>query len=386
MVNRQRHINLTSLCIVMLMAWAQALLTGCRRDLYVVTEHPKQIELITDWSLASQKPGGMTWWFIRNDHSGYNRHETTAAVTHTWIGVARGEYTGIVFDYSPAEYSHQGFVEMTTPESALMLLKPAADQPRTDVAIVGRKAVPEGMTDIPLQTADGETFMVSANPENINIATLENIQVQSGSDDDYIPYEDRNKTVDAEDIQTIYATPSPVVWKIRAIVHVKNIDRLYTVRGSVAGLADGEWLASKRRTSSRCLQILDNWKINASDVEGYITAEQTCLGLPDQEMPASPVYARGGSIQPASEGAAFDKLLRLNLNFLMRDNKTTVDYHYDLGDENVTVYEEQRLIVVRIPATHPDCPDLPLVEGDGKTGFDADVSDWEEGGHSDTTF
>lgn len=386
MTIKQRHISTASLCIVMLLAWAMVFLTGCRRDLYVVTEHPKQIELITDWSLATQKPGGMTWWFIRNDHSGYNRHETTAAVTHTWIGVARGQYTGIVFDYSPAEYSHQGFVEMTTPESALMLLSPAADQPRTELALVGRNAVPEGMTDIPMMTADGETFMVSANPENINVATLEGIEVQTGSDDDYIPYEDRNKTVDVENIQTIYAKPEPIVWKIRVVVHVKNIDRLYTVRGSVAGLADGSWLASKRNTSSRCLQILDSWKITAPDVEGYITAEQTCLGLPDVEMSASPVYARGGVPQPASEAAAYDKLLRLNLSFLMRDNKTKVDYHYDLGEDDVTVYDDQRLILIRIPSTHPDCPDLPEVEGDGKTGFDADVSDWEEGGHSDTTF
>lgn len=386
MVSKQRHINRTGLGIVMLLAWVQVFLTGCRRDLYVVAEHQKQIELITDWSQASQKPGGMTWWFIRNDHSGYNRHETTAAVTHTWLGVARGQYTGIIFDYSPAEYSHMAFVDMTTPESALMLLNPAADQPRTDLPVVGRDAVPEGMTDIPLLSAGSEAFMVSASPENINIATLENVEVLSGNDDDYIPYEDRDKQPDEAEIQTIYAQPSPRMWKIRAIVHVKGIDRLYTVRGSVAGLADGYWLAENRPTSSRCLQILDSWKVNTPDVEGYITSEQSCIGLPDLEMPASPIYARGGSMQPASEAPAYDKLLRLNLSFLLRDNKTVVDYHYDLDDEDITVYEEQRLIVVRIPSTHPDCPDLPEVEGDGKTGFDADVSDWEEGGHSDTTF
>lgn len=368
------------------MALVQVFLTGCRRDLYVVSEPPKQIELITDWSLATQKPGGMTWWFIRNDHSGYNRHETTAAVTHSWIGVARGNYTGIIFDYSPAEYGHMSFVDMNMPETALLLLNPAADQPRTDLPVVGRDAVPEGMTDIPLLAAGSEAFMVSASPENINIATLENVEVLSGNDDDYIPYEDRDKQPDEAEIQTIYAQPSPRMWKIRAIVHVKGIDRLYTVRGSVAGLADGYWLAENRPTSSRCLQILDSWKVNTPDVEGYITSEQSCIGLPDLEMPASPIYARGGSMQPASEAPAYDKLLRLNLSFLLRDNKTVVDYHYDLDDEDITVYEEQRLIVVRIPSTHPDCPDLPEVEGDGKTGFDADVSDWEEGGHSDTTF
>lgn len=386
MENRQRHSSIASLCVLSLMALVQVFLTGCRRDLYVVSEPPKQIELITDWSQASQKPGGMTWWFIRNDHSGYNRHETTAAVTHSWIGVARGNYTGIIFDYSPAEYGHMSFVDMNMPETALLLLNPNEDQPRTDAAIVGRDAVPEAMTDIPLLAAGGEAFMASYAPENINTATLENVEVLSGNDDDYIPYEDRDKQPDEAEIQTIYAQPSPRMWKIRAIVHVKGIDRLYTVRGSVAGLADGYWLAENRPTSSRCLQILDSWKVNTPDVEGYITSEQSCIGLPDLEMPASPIYARGGSMQPASEAPAYDKLLRLNLSFLLRDNKTVVDYHYDLDDEDITVYEEQRLIVVRIPSTHPDCPDLPEVEGDGKTGFDADVSDWEEGGHSDTTF
>jgi hypothetical protein len=122
------------------------------------------------------------------------------------------------------------------------------------------------------------------------------------------------------------------------------------------------------------------------DTEGRITAEQTCMGLPDKEMPASPIYARGGAPQPASEPVPYDKMLRLNLSFLMRDNKTVVDYHYDLDEENITVYEEQRLIVVRIPADYPGIPDLPKVDADGSTGFDASVSDWTEGGHSDTTF
>ena len=387
MENRQRHISIAGLSIVMLMVLVQVFLTGCRRDLYVVAEHPKQIELITDWSLASQKPGGMTWWFIRNDHSGYNRHETTAAVTHSWIGVARGNYTGIIFDYSPAEYGHMSFVDMNMPETALLLLKPNEDQPRTDAAIVGRDAVPEAMTDIPLYAAGGETFMASYAPENINTATLEDVNVLSGSDDDYILYDDRDKQSDDVEVQTIYARPSTAIWKIRVNVHVKGIDRLYTVRGSIAGLADGLWLASKRATGSRCLQILDTWKTTLlEDTEGRIVAEQTCMGLPDAEMPASPIYARGGAPQPASEPVPYDKLLRLNLSFLMRDNKTVVNYHYDLGEENVTVYEEQRLIVVLIPADYPGIPDLPKVDGDGSTGFDASVSDWTEGGHSDTTF
>ena len=393
MASNRRHINRArcwwqgGLVVLFLLSLVLMTFTGCRRDLYVFADNDKQIELITDWSLTAQKPGGMTWWFIRNDHSGYNRHETTAQVSHSWIGIARGQYTGIIFDYSPAEYTHLGFVDMTSPETALMLLKASVDQPAIENDLFGVEGVPEGMTDIALSGTDNGMYLVSAVPEDINIDTLKNVNITTGSDGDYVPYEKRNSYQGATTTQTLYARPQLGVWKLRVVVHVNGINRLYGVRGSIAGLADGCWLESMRSTSSRCLQSLDSWKVTVVDSVGYVTAEQNCMGLPDAEMPVSPIYARGGVQQTnAGEIAAYDKLLRLNLRFLMRDRQTIVDYHYDLDDAEVKVLEEDRLIMVNISGSHPDHPNLPFVNSDGSTGFDASVTEWENGGRSDTTF
>lgn len=393
MANNRRHIHrasrwwqegLTALCLLALVLMT---FTGCRRDLYVFADNDKQIELITDWSLTAQKPGGMTWWFIRNDHSGYNRHETTAQVSHSWVGIAKGQYTGFVFDYSPAEYTHLGFVDMTEPETALMLLKASVDQPAVEDDLFGAEGVPATMTDIALSGTDNGMYLVSAVPENINIDTLKNVDIKTGSDGDYVPYEDRDSYQGSTTTQTLYARPQLGVWKLRVVVHVNGINRLYGIRGSIAGLADGCWLESMRPTSSRCLHSLDSWKVTVVDSVGYVTAEQNCMGLPDADMPASPLYARGGVQQPPTgDDAVYDKLLRLNLRFLMRDRQTIVDYHYDLDDAEVKVIDEERIIVVTISGRHPNYPNLPFVNSDGSAGFDASVSEWEYGGRSDTTF
>ena len=69
--------------------WALLLviLASCtdRRDLWVMADEYRQLELVTDWSEADDYPGGMTAWFIDNDGSGYTRNFKTAEVEHTWL-------------------------------------------------------------------------------------------------------------------------------------------------------------------------------------------------------------------------------------------------------------------------------------------------------------
>ena len=57
-------------------------LSSCRRDLWVYTDELRQVELITDWSEATEVPDGMTWWFMNDNLSGQNRHNKTSDVTH----------------------------------------------------------------------------------------------------------------------------------------------------------------------------------------------------------------------------------------------------------------------------------------------------------------
>lgn len=362
-----------------------SLFTACRRDLWVYTDQFRQVELITDWSDAHEQPGGMTWWFMKKDNSGRNYHETTAEVTHTWLNLPQGTYDGVVFDYSPSEYSHQEFIGMAYPDSALVHQLPSVDQPGTNQHLYGDDAVPDYATGIPRYTPTG-MYEVGAEPELINADTLKNVTIVTGVEDDLIPWEDRNSYAATLSTQTLYATPQPLVWDLRVIVYVKGIAYMQTVRATVAGLADGCWLSSLRHTSSPCLQLLESWSRNTQDYNvGYITSTVHTFGMPDLGMPPSPPSTRAEGEETENIHTPLGERLQLNLQFLLRDGATVMNYHYDVGNDCITIKEDQREIIIYIPIDYPGgVPDLPYVEAAEGTGFDADVTPWENGGEADT--
>ena len=84
--------------------------------------------------------------------------------------------------------------------------------------------------------------------------------------------------------------------------------------------------------------------------------------------------------------------LRLNLVFVLRDHSTILKYQFDVGRQVVS-FDEQLVLRLDLDEEYfdPDNPDggdpieLPYVEAYSGTGFDANVSEWEEGGVADTT-
>lgn len=379
---------------------------ACRRDLWVYTDDLHQVELVTDWSEATEQPGGMTWWFMNDDNSGRNHHGTTAEVTHAWLGLPKGWYSGVVFDYSPAEYAHLSFVGMTHIDSALVHLNPSADQPQPDINLYGDSAVAPTMAGIPRYAATG-MYSIAAEPETMNADTLHRVHIITGADGERIPWDEREDYESQVVVQTLNANPKPLVWKLKVQVYVHGINYMNSVRATVAGLTDGCWLGPLRNTSTPCLQALDNWKrtyTSASDNIGYIATEVNTFGLTDQDMPRSPFDARGTRAEssPApvpyaalsaqllreSSPAHLDallKALRLNLQFLLRDNATVLNYHYDLDDECITIDDDRLIITIDIPIDYPGGPDLPYVDEEGTSGFNATVTPWTDGGIADTT-
>jgi len=363
-------------------------LTGCRRDLWVYTDDLHQVRLLTDWSEATEKPGGMTWWFISEDGSGRNYHSTTANVTSSWLGLPQGLYEGIVFDYSPAEYAHQEFVGMDKPESALVHLLPAADQPRSGDDLYGANAVPDYLKDIAVNSETG-MYIVSAEPEVMNADTLRHQNIVSGLSEDHILWDERDQYQSQLVTQTINAKPLPIVWQLKVRVAVKGIMYMNSVRATIAGLTDGCWLIPMRHTSTPCLQLLDSWSATStSDSTGYIATTVHSFGLPDPEMPASPLSVRGGTVTRgarATETHDYDDRLRLNIQFLLRDQSTVLSYHFDISEECVTIDENRLVVNIDLPIDYPGSPDLPFVDAKGTAGFDANVTPWEDGGTADTT-
>ena len=63
-----------------------------------------------------------------------------------------------------------------------------------------------------------------------------------------------------------------------------------------------------------------------------------------------------------------------------------MNYHYDVGNDCITINEDQREIIIYIPIDYPGgIPDLPYVETSDGTGFGADVTPWADGGTADET-
>lgn len=364
-------------------------LSGCRRDLWIYTDQFRQVELITDWSDASEKPDGMTWWFMNTEEPGDNYHRTVAEVTHTWLDLPRGTYSGVVFDYSPDEYSHQEFVGMEHIDSALVHLRAAADQPSPDVQLFGDSAVASYMEGIPRNPYNSEMYTVAAEPEIMNADTIHDVTVVTGEEGELIRWEKRGRYAELLATQTLHAYPKPIVWELRVLVHVRGINYMRDVRGSVSGLTDGCWLGTLRHTSTPCLQSLDSWQRRLeSDNEGYITTSVKTFGLPDLDMPPSPLDMRND--QATRVGGYFgdpnyNEHLRLNLRFLLRDQATVLTYHFNVGEDCITINEDQLVVRIDIPIDYPGAPDLPYVDEVEGAGFDATVTPWADGGTADET-
>lgn len=360
-----------------------AVTTGCRRDLWIYTDDLHQVELVTDWSEATERPGGMTWWFMSENEQGRNYHGTTGNVTQAWLGLPTDRYEGVVFDYSPSEYAHQEFTGMSSPLSALVRLLPSADQPQPDEQLFGEVAVPANMGEVPTDTDTG-MHIVAAEPEVMNADTLHHCDIVTGYTSDHILWNERDKYEAQEHHQTLHAQPRPLIWLLKLKVYVKGIKYMSNVRASIVGLTDGCWLMPLRHTSTPCMQRLDSWtRTSLTDSTGYVSASVHTFGLPDPEMPSSSAMLTRSYAEDTEH--IYTESLRLNLQFLLRDQTTVMNYHFDVGEKNITIYDNQMEVDVELPIDFPGAPDLPYVDEADTAGFGADVTPWDDGGTADTT-
>lgn len=393
---------------ILLLAGCVVLVAAClRRPLWVYTDEYRQVELITDWSLCDDTPDGMTAWFSKEDCQGKNRHLTTDEVTHTWLNLPNGWWRGVVFDYSPSEYANQLFQGMTRPDSCYVRVRPANPQPVSSPAtdeLFGAQAVPSGM-DIPIYEPTG-LYLSSVDPDPMNADTLRRVHIITGVDGDLILWEDQDTYESTLTIQTFYAFPQPITWKLRVFIQLEGINYLNSVTGTIAGLADGNQLSILRHMPSPCLHPLYTWDIrdrNTSQNRGTLGCTIDTFGFigpSDVGFNPTPEEDEAGL---SFEADKTDKILQLNLQFLLRDETTLINYHFltgydgpfvpydkdlrlynrELRQEWISVYPEQRVIRIDIPLGEIV---LPYVDAKDSAGFDAEVSPWEDGDTIDVGF
>ncbi len=347
-----------------------AVTTAClRRELWVYTDEYRQVELYTDWSECPSRPGGMTAWFLSEEGDGRNRRITTSDVSHSWLNLPRGLFTGIIFDWSPAEFGSLVFTGMDRPETALVKAAPSVNQPVENDELYGGRAVPAGMV-VPLNDTTGFYTLLAA-PDPMCADTLKHVQIITGVEGDLIPWETREEYEASLLTQTFECQPHPITWNLRVQVYVKGLKYLHSMKGTIAGLADGNWLNELRHTASPCLHPLESWSTqHFSDSLGVVSTSIHTFGLPEQEL-------------TKTEGYAVLPHLRLNLEFLLRDEETILHFHFDVGEESVTIFEDQLLVRIEIPIEW--APRLPYVDAKGSAGFDAKVTPWQNGGNIDVT-
>ena len=338
-----------ALCALML-----ATIWSCERpELWVSSDQFKQVELAPDWSQASGEPGGMTAFFFRSDGN-YYRH-TTADVRLSTLGLPRGDYQGVVFSYSPEEYGHMVFTGLENAHTAAVRLRPLEVQPPSDGELYNPNTV------------------VCYHPESIDIDTLAHMTIVTGIDGDYIPYKDRDSYSDNLVIQRFTCAPKSPLKGLRIILYVTGINYLYDVKGTVEGLAEGYRLIDAVPTSQTCIVQTGQWELKmVDDNSGYIMTTLPTFGMPVSDN------AMGKSATSIDSNSP----LRLNLQFLLRDEETLLNYHFDIGSYVIYIENLQELrVTLDTDFTHH--PDLPYVEAKGSAGFGVNVVPWGEGSDAD---
>ena len=352
----------------------------------------------------------MSCWFFPIDEKRQPTYIKTANVRHADLYLGHGDYTGVIIDYSPEEYSRQEFLGMDRASTACVVLTPASYQPDDSVnlsPLYGPECFHE---PLPVVRETGY-YEVLNQAEMMALDTLQDMHVKSGEYGDYIPYEVRDTYQSTLSMQQFYSIPATPIWRMRIRIYVKGLDYLWSTEGSLAGLATGRFLALNKPTDEPCLISLTDWEVQRTGNNvGYISITLNNFGLRGSQHPYRSYDNEGHDITPGSDGSLQDtdnsravtrsmpgnivdwhntrtvrpEDLRLNLMFTLRDRATVLYYHYDVG-EYVVSYDNQLVLRLELGPDFPGGPDLPYVDAYESAGFDAEVTPWEDGGDADVT-
>lgn len=414
-MNNNKYMKRCTKAVTMAAAALTLLTTAsCRRDLWVYQDNFKQVELDIDWRDyyrewpmnpnvdPADDPDGMTVWFFPKDGRTSFRY-TTAEVRHFEAYLSRGDYDGVVIDYSPEEYSHQEFVGMDYANTAKVQALPASYQADSIPELFGEPAY--GRT-LPKKNANG-LYEIAWEPEDIASDTV-HLYVKTGEYDRYIPYEERD-TYQSTLVKQLYEMePLLIPWHMRVRIYIKGIYYLYGVQGSIAGLADGYKLVDCVTTETPCLLKLDDWEVhldpNTKDYEaqgglGYIAKTFRTWGPVDftnrdwdVHTPQRPITGRVYRTDAELDHVAYEELsnrpideVRINLRLLLRDRQTVLYYHFNVGNM-MNVFRNEYALRIDLMDGFIGQPELPYVEAYRGIDMDGVVIPWEEKQEIDVNF
>lgn len=368
-----------------LMAVATMLMlsTSCeRRELWVYQDRFKQVELDIDWRnyFRNQQlypntpdPDGMTVWFFPRDGRKSFRY-TTTEVRHYETYLSAGQYDGLVIDYSPEEYGHQEFIGMDYANTAKVQATASSYQVSTIPELYGEPAYAHQLA----KNEDG-SYTIAWEPELIANDTV-HMDVKSGKYDQYIPYKERD-TYQSTLVKQLYnMEPLLIPWNMRIRIYIKGIYYLYNTEASLAGMADGYYLVDCKTSETPCLLKLDDWEVHVTgDNVGYIAKTFRTWGPMNFTNMDYDITQKGG-VQELSDRTKDE--VRVNLKFTLRDRKTVLYYHFDVGNL-MRAYWNEYALRIDLEDGFDGQPVLPYVDPANGIGIGGIVVPWEDGVNSE---
>ena len=339
-------------------------LTGCeRRPLEVYYHNIARVRVDVDWdTYFGEKPSGMTMLLYKDgDQATVSR--TDHNVTSQTFNLTPGLYKLMVFNLSPDEFGSLKFENLGSYNNATARARNIT-------------------TRAPKKWDAGIRFM--CDPEKIGVA-VDTFEITEEMIKDYlvfVDYRQRNNLPDTTDI--VYKeVVDPMTTHLNCRILVKGFNSMRSVEASISGMSDGFHMTRVDRTTETGIMLLDTWNatpIEGEDNKGWITTSISTFGLPFGK-------------EKAEDRKEEDNVL--TLAFLLKDGTVTT-FTYNVGKimkyltpsgDALSKAEVLRDIEIEIILDDPiDSPDLPPVDPQDASGFDAHVDDWDEGETYEVSF
>ena len=349
------------------------LLAGCqRRPLEMYYRPTCRVTLEVDWSDFPEVPTGMSAYFYREG----NPTPTiipTADIYSTEVNLPEGHYRCFVINQTEEEFYSFDFMDMNEFGEAKAVL--AYTKSRWFKANSTR--------------ADIDPSAVAIAPENLGIGLVGEFDITAEMVEnyqaDYADWVTKTKTKTKSEISKssldatsvhLHATVHNVVCELNVQVHIKNIQYLYSARASMDGLATGVFLHNGVTTEDQTVQLLESdiWTMHVDEndpTSGYIEAKIRTLGLPGQ-------VNTDFSLRDPSANL-------FTLNCLLVDRTTARTFDFEVGNKfNLEMGIHGLNLALNLSVgtdVEPEItlPEVEPAEGGSAGGFDASVSEWEEG-------
>ncbi len=312
------------------------------KDLCYHHPHTAKVSFMSDWSkFEKETPTGMTVMVYPQQGSETIKH-LTHDISNATLNLPVCIDHSIIFNQSESEYGSVSFRGMDSYETA---------------------EVYTNSTKSSWYKTRAEDERVVTDPEWIGTSRHEGAEVTQqmvdATGEDMLA---RTQQRNALGFVIAEHTPQNIIYTVTVTVHVKGFHNLRSARASLDGLAEGYYFGSGKYSKNSVTQLIENWQKNVDEVDptkGTITATITCFGLPE-----------GHTATPEEN--------RFSLSILLVDNKTVMDYTFDVGDrfenDNSADVKVSLSLDLEIEIEEP-LPDVKPEGGSG-SGFDATVDEW----------